>query len=206
MYWSILCNLLHLCLVMACKILHSSWMDAEEMIEQDADMFPELNGHTTLQDKINAERKAANNMNVQQTESASEELSSDEYTAADVVTAATVVDGENAKEGLSTIQSDEVEITLDDQSDLNDVAVDDEPANKDKSELTNIDQPELTNDAQPGLANLVPETGNVESENELDTEEEKKRKEVEKAKKKEVEKAKKETKKNNRNFQNFPRN
>ena len=66
-------------------------MDSEEIIEQDAEMFPELNGHTTLQDKINAERAASENMNVQQTDSASEELSSDEYSAVAVVTAATVV-------------------------------------------------------------------------------------------------------------------
>ena len=133
-------------------------MDSEETIEQDADMFPELNGHTSLQDKINAERAATENMNLQQTDSASEELSSDEYSAVAVVTAATVEDAAgNVEEASSTIQLDDLEITLNDQSEFNDVAVDSNAEMNDNSQLepANKDQPELANNDQPGILNFV---------------------------------------------------
>ena len=186
---------------MACQILHSSWMESEETIDQDEDMFPELNGHTTLQDKLNADKKAADNMDVQQTDS--EELSSDECAAFAAATVATVVDGAgNAKDASSTVQSD-LEITLNDESELNNEEVDNhveindnlghEPGNKDHPELANNAQPELATNDEPELANLVPEIRNDDTDSELDPEEEQR--------KKEVEKAKKETKKNNRNFQ-----
>ena len=149
-----------------------------------------------MQDKINAEREATENMN-EQTDSASEELSSDEYSAVAVVTAATVVDGAgNVKEASSTIQSDDLEITLNDQSELNDVAVDNnaEVNVNSRPEPANKAQPELANNDQPELDYLGQETGSDETdESELDPEEEKR--------KREVEEAKRETKKNNRNFQ-----
>ena len=108
---------------MSCQLLHSSWMHHEDDFldnHEDADMFPELDGYATLQDKIMAEKSPAKmiNKNVNDDGDDSDErieveLSSDDCAATHPPAAGPIVVLSDSDKGASSGPQTDIELSAD---------------------------------------------------------------------------------------------
>ena len=186
---------------MSCQLVHSSWMHCEDDVvenHEDADMFPELNGYATLQDKISAEKSPdkMNSKNVSDDDDRIEvELSSDDC-ATDLPPAEPIAVSSDSDKGGSSLPQTDIELSADELAIVtgahNDASVEPVVAKTTPQLVESNEDPNANKEVVlPGEVNNEQEiytADDDEEETELDEE------------KKTREREKKERSKNNRNF------